>query len=176
MLSGGKDAGKVAGVVFAATMVVRIPVFVFTGLAASLLPNLTKLNAEGDAAGLRSLLERAMALFTAFAAAIVLFGATIGPPVLRAVYGADFRVGRLPLALLGVAAGGYLAAATLTQALLALDRGRVAALVWCSAVALFMVGYLVLPGGPMLRIAVTTAAATVGIAVASTVLLVRRRA
>src|SRR6476646_5113347 len=59
MLSGGKDAGKVAGVVFAATMIVRIPVFVFTGLAASLLPNLTRLNAEGDDAGLRALLARA---------------------------------------------------------------------------------------------------------------------
>src|SRR6185312_2965989 len=176
MLSGGKDAGKVAGVVFAATMIVRIPVFVFTGLAASLLPNLTRLNAEGDAAGLRALLERAMALFTAVAAVIVIFGATIGPAVLRAVYGSDFRVGRLPLALLGVAAGGYLAAATLAQALFALDRGRVAALVWCAAAVGFVLGYLFVPGDQMMRIAISTAAATVGIAVVSTVLLVRRRA
>jgi O-antigen/teichoic acid export membrane protein len=176
MLSGGEDAGKVAGVVFAATMIVRIPVFVFTGLAASLLPNLTKLNAEGDTAGLRSLLERALFLFSAFAVGIVVFGATIGPPVLSAVYGSDFRVGRLPLALLGVAAGGYLAAATLAQALLALDRGRVAALVWCAAAVGFVLGYLFVPGDQMMRIAISTAAATVGIALVSTVLLVRRRA
>ena len=175
MLSGGKDAGKVAGVVFAATMIVRIPVFVFTGLAASLLPNLTRLNAEGDDAGLRALLERAMIAFTAVAAVIVIFGATIGPAVLRTVYGPDFEVGRLPLALLGVAAGGYLAAATLAQALLALDRGRVAAIVWCTAAVAFVIGYLVVPAEPMLRIALTTAAATVWIAAVSTVLLVRRR-
>jgi O-antigen/teichoic acid export membrane protein len=175
MLSGGKDAGKVAGVVFAATMIVRIPVFVFTGLAASLLPNLTRLNASGETAELRRLLQRAMAAFGAVAAVIVVFGATIGPEVLRTIYGSDFRVGRLALGLLGVAAGGYLAAATLAQALLAVDRGRLAAAIWCAAAAAFVVGYFVLPGDPMLRIATTTAAATIAIAVASTIALLRRR-
>jgi hypothetical protein len=92
------------------------------------------------------------------------------------VYGGDFRVGRLALALLGVAAGGYLAAATLAQALLASDRGPVTALIWCAAAGAFVLGYLVLPGDPMLRIAATTAGATLGIAAVSTLVLLRRQA
>jgi O-antigen/teichoic acid export membrane protein len=156
-------------------MIVRIPVFVFTGLAASLLPNLTRLHASGETAELRRLLQRAMAAFGAVAAVIVVFGATIGPQVLRTIYGSDFRVGRVALGLLGVAAGGYLAAATLAQALLAADRGRLAAVIWCAAAGAFVLGYLVLPGDPMLRIAATTAGATLAIAVASTIALLRRR-
>ena len=45
MASGGPGATKAAGLVFAATMLVRAPVYVFQGVAAALLPNLTRLNA-----------------------------------------------------------------------------------------------------------------------------------
>ena len=55
MLGGGENVGKVAGLVFAATMLVRIPVFVFQGLATSLLPNLTRLHV---AVGARALPAR----------------------------------------------------------------------------------------------------------------------
>ena len=48
MIGGGPDASRAAGVVFAATMLVRIPVYVFQGAAASLLPNLTTLNARDE--------------------------------------------------------------------------------------------------------------------------------
>jgi O-antigen/teichoic acid export membrane protein len=175
ILSGGHDAGKIAGVVFAGTMIVRIPVFVFTGLAASLLPNLTRLNASGETAEFHRMIGRATALFAAIAALIVAFGATIGPQTLLAVYGPAFRTSHLALALLGVAAGGYLAAATLAQALLALDLGRIAAAIWCVSATLFVIGYLVTPGDPMLRVALTMAAATVCTAVASTIVLLRRK-
>ena len=140
MLSGGKDAGKTAGIVFAATMIVRIPVFVFTGLAASLLPNLTRLNPSGKTAEFHRMLVRATGLFAAVAAMIVVFGATIGPQTLLAIYGPSFKTTHLDLALLGVAAGGYLAAATLAQALLALASGRTAAAIWCTSAAIFVVG------------------------------------
>ena len=45
---GGPGAKRAAAVVFAATMLVRVPVFVFSGVAGSLLPNLARLNAAAD--------------------------------------------------------------------------------------------------------------------------------
>jgi O-antigen/teichoic acid export membrane protein len=176
MLSGGKDAGKTAGIVFAATMIVRIPVFFFTGLAASLLPNLTRLNASGDTAEFHRMIARATSLFAAVAGMIVIFGATIGPQTLLTVYGPAFQTSHLDLALLGVAAGGYLAAATLAQALLALASGRTAAAIWCTSAAMFVVGYMVVPGSQMFRVALSMAAATVFAALASTIVLMRRKA
>jgi O-antigen/teichoic acid export membrane protein len=175
MLSGGKDAGKTAGIVFAATMIVRIPVFVFTGLAASLLPNLTRLNSSGKTAEFHRMLVRATGLFAAVAAMIVVFGATIGPQTLLAIYGPSFKTTHLDLALLGVAAGGYLAAATLAQALLALASGRTAAAIWCTSAAIFVVGYAVVAGTQMFRVALSMAAATVFAALVSTIVLMRRK-
>jgi O-antigen/teichoic acid export membrane protein len=176
MLSGGKDAGKTAGIVFAATMIVRIPVFFFAGLAASLLPNLTRLNSSGETAEFHRMIARATSLFAAVAAVIVVFGATIGPQTLLAVYGPAFQTSHLDLALLGVAAGGYLAAATLAQALLALASGRTAAAIWCTSAAVFVVGYMVVPGSQMFRVALAMAAATVLASLASTIVLMRRKA
>jgi O-antigen/teichoic acid export membrane protein len=176
MLSGGKDAGKTAGIVFAATMIVRIPVFFFTGLAASLLPNLTRLHASGETAAFHRMIARAMALFAAVAALIVLFGATIGPQALLGIYGPAFQTSHLDLALLGVAAGGSLAAATLAQALLALASGRVAAAIWCASASMFVLGYMLVSGSQMFRVASTMAAATVFATLASTIVLVRRKA
>ena len=45
VVAGGPGATRAAGIVFAATMLVRAPVYVFQGLAAALLPNLTHLQA-----------------------------------------------------------------------------------------------------------------------------------
>ena len=53
----GTGGTKEAGVVFAATMLVRAPVYVFTGVAASLLPNFTLLGNAGRA-GARSMSSR----------------------------------------------------------------------------------------------------------------------
>ena len=59
MLGGGENVGKVAGLVFAATMLVRIPVFVFQGIATSMLPNLTRLHATAEGALFRRAVLRA---------------------------------------------------------------------------------------------------------------------
>src|SRR5204862_3384232 len=46
--AGGAEASKAAAVVFAATMLVRVPVFLFSGVAGSILPNLARLNAADE--------------------------------------------------------------------------------------------------------------------------------
>jgi O-antigen/teichoic acid export membrane protein len=175
MLGGGENAGKVAGLVFAATMLVRIPVFVFQGLATSLLPNLTRLHATAERALFRRAVLRAAAGLTGLAALIVVTAAAIGPAALQAVYGSDYTAGRLELALLGVGVGCYLATSTFSQALLALDCGRVAALGWVVSAAAFLGVYGVVPGEALFRVSTAFA---VGTAVAVPLLglpLTRRR-
>jgi O-antigen/teichoic acid export membrane protein len=160
MLGGGEDVGKVAGLVFAATMLVRVPVFVFQGLATSLLPNLTRLHAAAEQARFRRAVLRAVAGLAACAVLIVLAAAAVGPEAMEAVYGAEYQAGRVELALLGIGVGCYLATSTFSQALLALDCGRIAALGWVAAAAVFLGAYAVSPGEPLLRVAVAFAAGT----------------
>ncbi len=161
MLGGGPDASKVAGVVFAATMLVRVPVFVFQGLAASLLSNLTSLHAADETVLFRRAIVQASRGLAACTAVIVAGAAVLGPEAMQLVYGPDYVVGRLELALLGVGVGCYMATATFSQALLALDRGRVAAAGWVVSAAAFLALYAGLPGEPLMRVAVAFALATV---------------
>jgi hypothetical protein len=92
------------------------------------------------------------------------------------LYGSGFEAGRAELVFLGVAVGGYLAASTLSQGLLALDRGGRAAACWVAAAAVFVCLYLLLPGEPLMRISVSLAAACFAdLALLGAVVLVRRR-
>jgi O-antigen/teichoic acid export membrane protein len=81
----------------------------------------------------------------------------IGPHALQIVYGPDFDAGRAALGLLGVGVGLYLAASTVSQALLAQDRGPAAALAWAVAAVLFVGTFFLLPGSELMRIAVAFA-------------------
>jgi O-antigen/teichoic acid export membrane protein len=91
---------------------------------------------------------------------IVVGAAALGPEAMQLVYGPDYVVGRLELALLGVGVGCYMATATFSQALLALDRGRIAAVGWVASAAAFLVLYGVLPGEALMRVALAFALAT----------------
>lgn len=176
MLGGGADVSSTAAVVFAATMLVRIPVFVFQGLATSLLPNLTRLQAGGDAEALRRAALRAAGLLAALAAVIVAAAAAAGPEAMQLVYGPEYGAGRLELALLAVGVGCYLAIATFSQALLALDAGRAAAACWCACAVTFVAVYALSGGGALFRVAVAFAAGTaVGVPLLARALDSRRR-
>ena len=160
MLGGGEDVGKVAGLVFAATMLVRIPVFVFQGLATSLLPNLTRLHVASEGALFRRAVLRAAGGLAGCAALIVVTVSLVGPEAMQLVYGSEYVVGRLELALLGVGVGCYLATSTFSQALLALDRGRVAAAGWIVSSVIFLAVYFVAPGDALMQVAVAFAVGT----------------
>jgi O-antigen/teichoic acid export membrane protein len=162
MLEGGDDASRAAGVVFAATMLVRVPVYLFQGLAASLLPNLTRMQATVGHADVRRAVTRTVSLLLAVGAVTVLAGATIGPAAMQVLFGAEFRAGHLELALLGAGVGCYLAAATISQALLALERATRAAVVWIGSAALFVALFVTLPGSELGRVSAAFAVATFG--------------
>ena len=79
---------------------------------------------------------------------------------MRLLYGSGFEAGRSELVLLGAGVGCYLAASTLSQALLALDAGGRAAGCWAIAAVLFVALYAAVPGEALMRIAIAFAVAT----------------
>jgi O-antigen/teichoic acid export membrane protein len=176
MLGGGAGASKAAGVVFAATMLVRVPTYVFQGLAAGLLPNLTHMNVVADPRRFRRAVAHATGLLLLVGVGIVAVTALAGPETMELLYGSGFEAGRAELVLLAAGVGFYLAASTLSQALLALDEGKQAAACWSAAAILFVVLYLVVPGAPLWRISLAFALASlVNLVTLGAVTLRRRR-
>jgi O-antigen/teichoic acid export membrane protein len=159
MLGGASRASSTAGVVFAATMLVRGPVYVFQGVAAALLPNLTHLQADDDVRPFRRAVLQTAAFLLVAGGLIVAFATLVGPQAMRILYGSGFDAGRAQLGFLGAGVGCYLAASTFSQALLALDCGRRAALAWTTAAVVFVGVYASLPGAQLTRIALAFFAA-----------------
>ncbi len=174
VLGGGPGAMETAGVVFAATMLVRIPVYVFQGPAASLLPNLTRLHAHADAGLFRRTIGRAAGALLGICVLIVLLAATIGPAAMSMLFGAGFDATRLELTLLGIGVSFYLVAATISQALLAAGDVWRAAVGWTLSAVAFVALYVLLDGSPLQRTATALSVATAIGAVAVGIALIRR--
>jgi O-antigen/teichoic acid export membrane protein len=165
VLGSGSRAGAAASVVFAATMLVRVPGFLVQGLAASLLSNLTHLQAVAQSRAFRRAAAQAAVGLVAAGAVLLVGALAVGPELMRLVYGPGFDAGRLELSLLAAGVGAYLACGTYSQALLALDRGRAAAGAWAVSALLFVGVYAALPGDQLGRIAgAFLVAASVGLA------------
>jgi O-antigen/teichoic acid export membrane protein len=172
MLEGG--GAKAAGLVFAATMLVRVPTYVFQGLASSILPNLTRLHAgEHSHRFRRATLETAGFLLGA-GVVIVAFAAAVGPEALRMIYGPGFDASRGALVLLGAGVAFYLSATTFSQALLALEASARASVAWIAAAVLFVGLYFALPGSELERVSLAFAVATLADLLILAALLHRR--
>jgi O-antigen/teichoic acid export membrane protein len=164
VLGSGASGGVAASVVFAATMLVRVPGFLVQGLAASLLSNLTHLQAVAQSRAFRRAVAQAATGMVAAGAVLLLGALALGPELMRLVYGPGFDAGRAELALLAAGVGPYLACGAYSQALLALDRGREAAAAWAVSALLFIGIYATLPWTQLGRIAVGfLVAASVGL-------------
>jgi O-antigen/teichoic acid export membrane protein len=149
---GGNDATKTAAVVFAATMLVRVPVFLFSGVAGSILPNLARLNAADDHRRFTNTVTRVCVVFAGATIAIVAGAAAFGPAAMRLLYGPAYTAPATDLALLGLGAGCYLASATISQALLALARATTGAVVWAFSAAVFVGVQSSAPGDELHRV------------------------
>jgi O-antigen/teichoic acid export membrane protein len=162
VIADGKgDTSKAAAVVFAATMLVRIPVFLFSGIAGTLLPNFTRLQVERDHGHVTRAVARVCLLFAGLTVVIVTVAAAAGPLGMRLLYGPDYRAHASDLALLGLGAGSYLAAATISQALLARADGWRAAAAWSASAGLFVLVFLVAHGSELHRVALAVGTALV---------------
>lgn len=160
LIAGGPGAAKAAGVLFAATMLVRAPVFIFQGVAASLLPNLTTLRARGDEGALhRATLVVAGAIF-ALSVVLAVAAVTAGPWAMSLLYGSGFDAARGDLGLLALGVGAFLAASTFSQSMLAREENVRAAAMWLGGAIVFVTLELALPGADFHRVAIAFAAAS----------------
>jgi O-antigen/teichoic acid export membrane protein len=131
-----------AGIVFNVLLVARAPLLLFQAIQTSLLPYLARLEvSEGRAAFGRAIHVTVLAI-TAFAVAVIVGLAAIGPFVLGHVFGQHFTYGRIGLALVGLGMGLHLVSGTLNQAALARNRALAAAICWLAAGTLFTVWML----------------------------------
>jgi O-antigen/teichoic acid export membrane protein len=153
-------AASAAGLVFAATMLVRVPTYVFQGLASSILPNLTRLQAGEHSHRFRRATLETAGLLLGAGVVIVAFAAAVGPEALRMIYGPEFDAGRGSLVLLGAGVACYLAATTFSQALLALEQSARASSAWIVSAAMFVTLYFTLPGSELERVSLAFAVAT----------------
>jgi len=176
LIAGGPEAASAAGVLFAATLMVRAPVFVMQGIQASLLPNLTTFQAQGDHARLHRATARVALVLTGFSALVALGCLAVGPEAMGLMYGDGFDATRIDLALMGLGIGGFLAAGTFCQALLARGEGGRAAACWSAAAAVFVGLELALGGSDFHRVSVAFAAASTLIAVLLMAAVWRQRA
>ncbi|MEO3771163.1 polysaccharide biosynthesis protein [Micromonospora sp. B9E7] len=162
-----------AGALLSALVLVRIPLFVFASLQASLLPGLATTATTGDLAGFHSLLRRALGIVTALGLTGAVGAVLLGPWLVQTLFDAPGVLGHGDFAWLAVATLAYLWAMVLGQALLALDRHRAQALAWAVGVAALVLATLA-PVATALRVELGYAIGSVVVAATMAVLLRNR--
>ncbi|MET7376061.1 lipopolysaccharide biosynthesis protein [Micromonospora arida] len=161
-----------AGALLSALVLVRIPLFVFGSLQASLLPGLATTATTGDQAGFHSLLRRALGIVTALGLTGALGAVLLGPWLVGALFDAPGVLGHGDFAWLAAATLAYLWAMVLGQALLALDRHRAQALAWSVGVAA-LIAVTLIPAPVTLRVELAYTIGSVIVAATMATLLLR---
>jgi O-antigen/teichoic acid export membrane protein len=119
-----------AAAMLSAVVLVRIPLFVFASLQASLLPGLTTAVTAGRRVEYRHLLLRALAVVTLLGVVGGVIAIVVGPPLAVALFDAPDVLGASDYAWLAAGTLGYLWALVLGQGVLALGRHRDQAVAW----------------------------------------------
>jgi O-antigen/teichoic acid export membrane protein len=122
----------------ASLVIARVPLFLFQAVQASLLPKLAGLAGAGRHAEFRRGLSRLLTAVLVVVAVAVIGAWTLGPWVVRLLFGEGFELGHHDLGLLAAASGAYMVALTFAQALIALSRYLWAALGWLAGVVGFI--------------------------------------
>ncbi|RZT78386.1 hypothetical protein EV382_1569 [Micromonospora violae] len=159
-----------AGALLSALVLVRIPLFVFGSLQASLLPGLATTATTGDQAGFHSLLRRALGIVTALGLTGAVGAVLLGPWLVGTLFDAPGVLGHGDFAWLAAATLAYLWAMVLGQALLALDRHRAQALAWTVGVAA-LIAVTLLPAPVTLRVELAYTIGSVIVAATMAILL-----
>jgi O-antigen/teichoic acid export membrane protein len=127
---GSEKNDAATGQFLASLVIARVPVFLFQGVQAALLPRLSGHAGAGQVHDLRAETRR-MTLAIGALCVLATAGAwLLGPAVVRIAFGDDFALGSRDLAVLAAASCVYLLALTLCQALIALREQPRVALGW----------------------------------------------
>jgi O-antigen/teichoic acid export membrane protein len=145
----GSEGAATAGFVFNIVMVARAPIALFQGVAASLLPHLTRLRsgeADPDRRAFGEAVRGTVAGVWAFSALLAIAMLVAGPQLMQAAFGDSFDYDRADLEIVCLGLALFLTAATLNQAALARGQARGVAIGW----ALAAVGFLSFNALPVL--------------------------
>ena len=134
----GAEGPALAGLVFNVLLIARAPLQLFQSVQTAILPHLTRLSISGESDPFRRSVNLTLVAVAAFAALVALALLAVGPALMDLVFDDDFTYGRGGLALVGIAMGLYLAAATLNQAALARGQARRAAACWAASATAFL--------------------------------------
>jgi O-antigen/teichoic acid export membrane protein len=161
------EDAALAGFVFNVLLITRAPLQLFQAIQTSLLPHLSGLAATDESEDFARALRVTMLAIAAFAGAVVLGLAVVGPPAMDLLFGGDFDYGRGGLVLVGLGMGFHLIAGTLNQAALARGRAGYAAAAWLGCATVF-IGWLLLAAldDPLLEVEVGYCATTALLALA----------
>ena len=129
VIGNGKDDAA-TGQFLASLVIARIPVFLFQGVQAALLPRLAGHAGAGQVRNLRKETRTMTAAVGALCVVATAGAWLLGPTVVRIAFGADFALGSRDLALLAAASCIYLLGLTLSQALIALRQQPRVAIGW----------------------------------------------
>jgi O-antigen/teichoic acid export membrane protein len=135
----------IAGRFLAGLVIARLPLFFFAAIQAALLPKLSGLVGSDRLADFRRGMRMVLLVVGSITGAATLTMLTIGPLVVRILFGEGFEMGRRDLALLAAATGGYMVALVLAQALIALSRYVQVCVGWLLGLAALVVVTAVVP-------------------------------
>lgn len=133
-----------AGHFLAAFLLARVPLFVAVPLQSVLLPSMTEMADSGRGRLLRSLLRFTGGL-AVIAACGVAVAATVGPWLVRLVFGAPYVIGRADLVLIVAGVIAYLGLVITTQALVASALHPAVGWSWSTGIVVAGVAFLAVP-------------------------------
>jgi O-antigen/teichoic acid export membrane protein len=160
----------VTGQFLASLVIARIPVFLFQGVQAALLPRLSGHAGAGQERDLWTETRRMTIAIGVLCVVATAAAWVLGPTVVRIAFGADFALDSRDLALLAAASCIYLLGLTLSQALIALRRQPRVAVGWGAGVLVLTI-VTILGHDLLLRVELGFLAGAVSAAVAMGILL-----
>jgi O-antigen/teichoic acid export membrane protein len=165
----------IAAALLSATVLVRIPLFVFASLQASLLPSLSQAVADGDEAGFRRQLTRGLAAVTVLGGAGAVVAVPAGPWLSVLLFDAPDVLGAADFAWLALGTLAYLWAMVLGQGVLARGHHHQQTSAWVVGLVV-LAAVTLLPGSVALRVELGYAAGSAATAALLAYWLTRRAA
>lgn len=124
---------------FSGFLIVRIPLFLFLAIQATILPRLTRAVVTGNLDEFRRTLRSLTAVLAGIAVVGVAGAYAVGRPVMEIVFGEEFALDGADLAILAAASGTFMVAMLFAEALVALRGHRLSAIAWLLGLGAFAV-------------------------------------
>ena len=124
---------------FTASIIARIPLFLFQAIQAALLPKLSALASAGRFGEFRIGFRKLVIVIAAVGALAVIVAFAIGPWVIALLYGSEYSLTHKTVGLLAAGSVLFMLAQAMAQAVIALGGHKKMALCWLVSVITFVV-------------------------------------